>query len=147
KLVELVEEAKISHLAIEVDTMKIEIKKELTAIQANVPIHIPATAPTPSPSIPVEPVEKSTPLPEHDDKLIPIKSQMVGTFYTSSSPETSPYVAVGDTIKVGQVLCIIEAMKLFNEIESEIAGVVEKISIPNGTPVEYGQTLFLIRIG
>ena len=70
---------------------------------------------------------------------------MVGSFYTSSSPENPPFVRVGDVIKKGQVICIVEAMKLFNEIESEVDGVIEKICVENGAPVEFGQTLFLVR--
>ena len=70
---------------------------------------------------------------------------MVGTFYTSSNPETPAYVKVGDSVKEGQVVCIIEAMKIFNEIESEFSGIIEKVCVENSTPVEYGQELFLIR--
>lgn len=73
-----------------------------------------------------------------------VESPMVGTFYRSSSPEASAFVQVGDTVEVGDTLCIIEAMKLLNEIESDKAGVVKKILIENGQPVEYGETLFVI---
>lgn len=74
----------------------------------------------------------------------PVKAPIVGTFYASSSPEAAPYVKVGDTVKAGQVLCIIEAMKLMNEIEAEQGGVVREILVKNAEPVEYGQTLFVI---
>ena len=73
-----------------------------------------------------------------------IRSPIVGTFYRSSSPEKPPYAKVGDTIEVGQVVCIVEAMKLFNEIESEIAGKVVKVMVEDAQPVEYDQVLFLI---
>jgi acetyl-CoA carboxylase biotin carboxyl carrier protein len=73
-----------------------------------------------------------------------VKSPMVGTFYRASSPEAKPFVAVGDTVKEGQTLCVIEAMKLMNEIESDGAGVVKAILVENGQPVEYGQALFVI---
>ena len=73
------------------------------------------------------------------------KAPMVGTFYRASSPDVDPYVEVGQHISKGQTLCIIEAMKLMNEIESDVSGTIEKIVAENGTPVEYGQTLFLIR--
>ncbi len=73
-----------------------------------------------------------------------IKSPMVGTFYRAASPEAKPFVAVGDTVKEGQPLCVIEAMKLMNEIESDAAGVVKAILVENGQPVEYGQALFII---
>lgn len=74
----------------------------------------------------------------------PLKAPIVGTFYASSSPDAAAYVKVGDTVAAGQVLCIIEAMKLMNEIEAETGGVVREILVKNAEPVEYGQTLFLI---
>ena len=80
-----------------------------------------------------------------DEMLMTIKSPMVGTFYASSKPGSTPYVKVGDKVKVGQVICIVEAMKLFNEIESEFAGVVAKISVEDMSAVEYGQDLIVIR--
>jgi acetyl-CoA carboxylase biotin carboxyl carrier protein len=78
------------------------------------------------------------------DKLITIKSPMIGTFYRSSSPDKPPYVNVGDEIIQGKVLCIIEAMKLFNEIESEISGRIVKVLVDDASPVEYDQPLFLV---
>ena len=77
-------------------------------------------------------------------KLITIEAPMVGTFYRASAPEATPYVSEGDVIKEGQVLCIIEAMKLMNEIEAKIAGRIAKVLVENGQPVEYGQALFLV---
>lgn len=74
----------------------------------------------------------------------PVKAPIVGTFYSSSSPDAPPYVKVGDTVQAGQVLCIIEAMKLMNEIEAEQGGTVREILVKNAEPVEYGQTLFII---
>ncbi len=151
RLIEIVEEAKISHFNIEIENMKIEIKKEFGSSQM---VHAPMMIQSPAmslaapqaPSPPVA-VEKSDELPKKDDKLVAIKSQMVGTFYASPSPYAPHYVKVGDQVKAGQMICIIEAMKLFNEIECDVAGVVEKICVTNSTPVEYGQELFLIRIG
>lgn len=78
------------------------------------------------------------------DNLITIKSPMVGTFYRSSNPETPSFVNVGDEVKSGKVVCIIEAMKLFNEIESEINGKIVKVLVDNASPVEYDQPLFLV---
>jgi len=78
------------------------------------------------------------------DNLITIKSPMVGTFYRSSNPETPSFVNVGDEVKSGKVVCIIEAMKLFNEIESEISGKIVKVLVDNASPVEYDQPLFLV---
>ena len=85
------------------------------------------------------------PAQEPDDNLTKVQSPIVGTFYESSSPDAEPFVNVGDRVEVGQVLCIIEAMKLMNEIEAEVAGVIEKRFISNGQPVEYGEALFGIR--
>ncbi len=83
--------------------------------------------------------------PEVDTSLVAIKSPIVGTFYEAPSPDAPPFVQVGDTVQVGQVLCIIESMKLMNEIEAEIAGVIVSKLIANAQPVEYGEALFTIR--
>lgn len=144
RLIEIVEEAKISHFNIEIENMKIEIKKEFSQSVVHAPLVLPTASPVMAHPAPAP--EITPDLPKKDDKLVAVKSQMVGTFYSSSSPEAAPYVKVGDTVNVGQVICIVEAMKLFNEIESDIAGVVEKVCVANATPVEYGQELFLIRI-
>jgi acetyl-CoA carboxylase biotin carboxyl carrier protein len=79
-------------------------------------------------------------------KTIEIKSPMIGTFYRSSNPDTPPFVSVGDKISKGQTVCIIEAMKLFNEIESEISGTIVKAPVENSTPVEYDQVLFVVEL-
>lgn len=79
-----------------------------------------------------------------DANLVAIKSPIVGTFYRSSSPDKGPYVKVGDTVAAGEVVCIIEAMKLFNEIESEVSGKIVKVMVDDASPVEYDQVLFLV---
>ena len=79
--------------------------------------------------------------------FIEIKSPMVGTYYASSAPDSDPYVAVGDQVKIGDIICIVEAMKLMNEIESEYTGVIKKILVENANPVQYNQPLFLIDTG
>jgi acetyl-CoA carboxylase biotin carboxyl carrier protein len=103
--------------------------------------------PTP-PVLPVAPSDVTVPAPVVDTtaatKLITIEAPMVGTFYRASSPTTEPYVREGDVTKEGQILCIIEAMKLMNEIESKASGRIVKILVENGQPVEYGQPLFFI---
>ncbi|MBI4947051.1 MAG: acetyl-CoA carboxylase biotin carboxyl carrier protein [Bacteroidetes bacterium] len=97
------------------------------------------------------PVEKKAPAPKQetiaaadDSKYITIKSPMIGTFYRSSSPDKPSFVNVGDEVKKGQTICIIEAMKLFNEIESEFSGKIVKVLVEDSTPVEYDQPLFLV---
>ncbi|MCU1262158.1 MAG: biotin carboxyl carrier protein [Bryobacterales bacterium] len=90
--------------------------------------------------------EPASPKPEaSDDSLVLVKSPIVGTFYESSSPDSPPFVRVGEKVAPGKVLCIIESMKLMNEIEAEVAGIVESKLVPNGQPVEYGEALFAIR--
>jgi acetyl-CoA carboxylase biotin carboxyl carrier protein len=102
--------------------------------------HVPAGhAPTASPSVASEPAVES------DEGLHIVKSPIVGTYYESPSPGAPPFIKVGDTVTQGQVLCIVEAMKLMNEIESDVSGEIVKMHVKNGQPVEYGQALFAIR--
>lgn len=112
------------------------------------PHHIPAhLAPHPvAPALVEKPVEPASPAPEPKAEVnyLEVKSPMVGTFYRSPSPDKPPYVKVGDAIKPGQVVCMVEAMKLFNEIESELAGTIVKILVEDAAPVEYDQVLFLV---
>lgn len=93
---------------------------------------------------PQQTVEKTGKTEGETDNLVAIKSPIVGTFYRSSAPDAPPYVEVGDIVKPGQVVCIVEAMKLMNEIESDIAGKVVKMLIKNEDPVEYNQELFMV---
>ncbi len=81
-----------------------------------------------------------------EENLYEVKSPLVGTFYRAPRPDAPPFVKEGDHIKAGQVLCLIEAMKIFNEIKSEVSGIVRKIMVENGAPVQYGEVLFLIEI-
>ena len=99
------------------------------------------TAPAPAAAEPAKPAEDSS---ADDSKYITVKSPMIGTFYRSSGPDKDPFINIGDEIKPGKVLCIIEAMKLFNEIESEVTGKVVKVLVDDATPVEYDQPLFLV---
>lgn len=116
------------------------------------PVQQPYPATPPSPPAPAQPkpqpepeVEKPTEEKKEDSgKYIEIRSPIVGTFYRSSSPEKPPYIKVGDAVEVGQVVCIVEAMKLFNEIESEVGGKVVKVMVEDAQPVEYDQVLFLV---
>ena len=93
----------------------------------------------------IEPVQIKGELAlSNDEETVTIKAPLVGTYYTSSKPGTTPFISEGDTVREGQIICIIEAMKIFNEIESEISGKVVKILIQNGTPVEYDQDLIVV---
>ena len=141
KLIEIVKNEEISGLAIEEGGTKYEIKRELGgaikhAISAQTPIHAPVAQ--------AQHTEKKD---EHDDSHTAITSPMVGTFYATPSPDSPPFVKVGDHISSGKIVCIIEAMKLFNEIESEVTGTIVKILAESGEPVEYGQKLMLVKKG
>jgi acetyl-CoA carboxylase biotin carboxyl carrier protein len=98
-------------------------------------------APAAAPSAPVA----AAAAPVEDEKTLAVKSPIVGTFYASASPDAAPFVKVGDVVRPGQVLCIVESMKLMNEIESEVAGTIVARLVENGAPVEYGATLFTVR--
>lgn len=135
KLIDLVEGSGISELELTEGEEKVRISRATQATpQATQQV---AAAPAPL----AAPAAEAVPEPMQGHM---VESPMVGTFYRSSSPEASAFVQVGDTVEVGETLCIIEAMKLLNEIESDKAGVVKKILIENGQPVEYGETLFVI---
>jgi acetyl-CoA carboxylase biotin carboxyl carrier protein len=134
KVIKIAEEADISGLAVQQGDFRVEVKREKGGhiVVSQPAAHQPAAAP-------------SKPKDEEEEGITAITAPMVGTFYRSPSPDSAPYVEVGDKVEPGKTVCIIEAMKLFNEIESEIRGEVAKILVENGQPVEYGQKLFLIR--
>lgn len=103
-----------------------------------------ASSPQPAPSEPESTAQAAIVETKSVTHYLEIKSPMVGTFYRSASPDKPPYVKVGDAVKNGQVVCMVEAMKLFNEIETEIEGVIVKILVEDAAPVEYDQVLFLV---
>jgi len=140
KYVKLFEESNISELEIEQDSARIKISKKI-----DTPLHIQQShVQMPSPPATAPMSEVPQPKEEKNHKVKEIKSPIVGTFYRAPGPDADPYAKVGDTISVGTVLCIIEAMKLMNEIESDISGKIVKILVENGKPVEYNQPLMLI---
>ena len=145
KLVSLVETSDISSLSVEEDQLKVEIKRELNTIVTTPHIPTQPTIQVPTPTSTPPPETNKEPDEQKNTNLIEIKSPMVGTFYTSPNPESPPFVSNGSNVKQGEVICIIEAMKLFNEIESDFNGTIEKVCIENGEPVEFDQPLFLIR--
>ena len=149
-LIRFVAKSGVNEVAIEQNDFKITIKTNQapTYVTASVPAMQPAfehAAPAAA-STPASTAEAAVPVAPTADtsKYITIKSPMIGTFYRSSSPDKPLFVNVGDEIKEGQVLCIIEAMKLFNEIESEMSGRIVKVLVDNASPVEYDQPLFLV---
>jgi acetyl-CoA carboxylase biotin carboxyl carrier protein len=146
KLVSLVETSDISSLSVEEDNLKVEIKREGQTIisQPAATVQAPIQVAAPLPPVETAPAN-SEPAPTKDSGLTEVKSPMVGTFYASPNPESPAFVSVGSTISKGDIICIVEAMKLFNEIEAEVSGTIEEICVENGAPVEFGQTLFLVR--
>lgn len=144
KLIDLVEESGIAELELTEEGETVRISRNFTSsapAQQHFANYAPAqyAAAPQAPQAAVAAVE--VPVVEEGHA---VKSPMVGTFYRSSSPDSKPFVEVGDTVAVGDTLCIIEAMKLLNEIESDRAGVVKKILVDNGLAVEYGEPLFII---
>jgi len=138
-----------SELTLETPDYKIQIKRggaEAFQQAAAAPAPPPAAPSPPAEAAPPEPEAKAEEAPAEEDcpNCVVVKAPIVGTFYRRPAPDAEPFVKEGDRVEKGQVLCIIEAMKLFNEIESEVSGIVRKILVEDGAPVEYGQPLFLI---
>lgn len=146
-LIKFVSKSGVNEVSIEEKDFKITIKtnQEPTYVTATVPTVVPTPAvPTPVTAAPVTPTLAPTPVADQNTNLITIKSPMIGTYYQSAGPDKPPFVTAGDDIAPGKVLCIVEAMKLFNEIESEVSGKIVKILVKDAEPVEYDQPLFLV---
>jgi len=146
RLVKLVETSGISELEIKEGDSVITIKKG--GISYAAPVAQPMFA-APAPVVHTQSSSAETPVaatPTQSANLHEIKSPIVGSYYSAPSPDAEPFVKVGDMINTGKVMCIIEAMKLMNEIESDVSGKVVEIKAQNGKPVEYGQTLFVIEL-
>lgn len=147
-LIKFVSKSGVNEVSIEEKDFKITIKtnQEPTYVTATVPAAAPAPVALPTqpvaPAAPAAPAQ--APAAEQNSNLITIKSPMIGTYYQSSGPDKPPFVNVGDEISPGKVLCIVEAMKLFNEIESEVSGKIVKVLVKDAEPVEYDQPLFLV---
>ncbi|MGB0849822.1 MAG: acetyl-CoA carboxylase biotin carboxyl carrier protein [Bacteroidia bacterium] len=145
-LIKFISSSKVDEVSIEKKDFRIKIKRnapEVAAAPAALPpqqvVSIPAAAPAPAAAAP----EKAA-APAETTNTEEIKSPMIGTFYRKSSPDKPSFVEVGDVVEKGQVICIIEAMKLFNEIESEVSGKIVKVLVDDSQPVEYDQPLFLV---
>lgn len=153
ELITFVAKSGVSEVSIEQKDFKITVKavSGQTIVHASIPTPVAAApvapiAAAPAPQPAATPAAPAAPKVAADDtaNLVTIKSPMIGTFYRSSSPDKPPLVNVGDEIKAGKAVCIIEAMKLFNEIESEVSGKIVKVLVDNASPVEYDQPLFLV---
>ncbi len=149
ELIKIVNKSNIGELSIEDQGFKITIKQKEEAAQhfvsAPQQVYAPQPMTAPQPAMAQSQAGGSTaPKAAEASNLITIKSPMIGTFYRKSSPDKPSFIEVGDEVAPGKVVCIIEAMKLFNEIESEVSGRVVKILVDDATPVEYDQPLFLV---
>ncbi len=147
ELIQCVVESGVAELEVQRGEDRVKIRRGPTEQEVLIPAAAPAPvivqaapAVAPAPAAPPPPINASS-----EDELVPIKSPIVGTFYPAASPDTPLFVNVGDSIKPGMVLCIVESMKLMNEIEAEVSGTIVKCLVENGSPVEYGQAMFLIK--
>lgn len=153
-LIDFIAQSGLEEVSLETEEIKLKIRKSATPSVQQV------SAPAVQQPVSQPPVEQSQPAPapkqessgesgggtaaEDESKYVPVKSPMIGTFYRSPNPDTEPFVKVGDKIEAGQPVCIVEAMKLFNEIEAEVSGTIVKVCLENASPVEYDQVLFLV---
>lgn len=152
-LIKFVAKSGASEVKLEMGDVKITIKTgsgkaETTIIQqpaqVSVPVAVPAEQAAPAPAQPSQDTAPEAPKADDTSKYIEIKSPIIGTLYRKPSPDKPPFVKVGDTISAGDTVCIIEAMKLFNEVESEVSGKIVKVLVEDSSPVEFDQPLFLI---
>ena len=147
ELIKTINKSNIRELSIEEKDYKITIKQEQTTVEPQYIMTAPAAMPVAAPAMAAATPAAATPSPapaSASTNQITVKSPMIGTFYRSAGPDKAPFVNVGDEIKAGQVVCIIEAMKLFNEIESEVSGRIVKVLVDDASPVEYDQALFIV---
>jgi len=150
-LIDFISQSGLNEVNIETKELKLHVKREpdqkvLKAAAAPMmampaPVMAPAAAPVQAQTAAAPKAEKPA---ASSAKTVDIKSPMIGTFYRSANPDSPPFISVGDKVSKGQTVCIIEAMKLFNEIESEVSGTVVKVMIENSSPVEYDQLLFVV---
>ncbi|MGY8925698.1 MAG: acetyl-CoA carboxylase biotin carboxyl carrier protein [Flavobacteriales bacterium] len=149
-LIKFVAKSGVNEVEIEQKDFKIVIKSDDKRGREEKQIIVQASTPMAQVAAPVAPpvlapaVEIVAENEDEDSKFITVKSPMIGTFYRSSSPDKDPFVSVGETIKQGDTICVIEAMKLFNEIEAEVTGKIVKVLVDDSAPVQYDQPLFLV---
>jgi acetyl-CoA carboxylase biotin carboxyl carrier protein len=151
KLLDAIAEADIAELTLETGDYKLTVKRGAETVQIvsppqqlSQPQPVAPAAPPPAANTTDTPTAPQPEAPEPKGRLVEITAPIVGTFYAAPAPDAPDYVQVGDRVTAGQVLCIIEAMKLMNEIEADVAGVIKEILVKNEEPVEYGQVLFRI---
>ncbi len=144
KLIELLEESGIDELEIHEGEESVRISRHSKQMAVQQPVYAPAPAPVAAPAPAAAPAagESAPAAPKLNGAVV--RSPMVGTFYRASSPEAKPFVDVGQTVKKGDILCIVEAMKMMNHIEAETSGTIESVLVENGHPVEFDQPLFTI---
>lgn len=146
QLLEIVEKSSVNEIELEEKGQKIRITKSAPQQLFSAPSYQMPMPAAPASAVPT-PVAQAAPISAsaaESHKYHEVKSPIVGTFYRSPSPDAAPYIEIGSKVKQGGVLCIVEAMKLMNEIESDVTGTIVKINVENGKPVEYGQVLFLV---
>lgn len=152
-VIELMREHDLNEFAIEEPDFKLTLKRGGAApavVMAAPPLMAPAAAPAapaPAPAPAAAPAAPAAPAASADDSLTPIPSPLVGTFYRAGSPDADPFVSVGSRVNKDTVVCIIEAMKVMNEIKAETSGTIKKILVENATAVQFGQPMFLIEKG
>jgi acetyl-CoA carboxylase biotin carboxyl carrier protein len=149
ELVKIINKTNIAEISIEEEGLKITIKQKEEIVQQVIaapaaPTVVAAAPAVSAPAAPSAATPKAEAMAKEADSLVAIKSPMIGTFYRSPSPDKAPFIEIGSDVAPGKVVCIVEAMKLFNEIESEIRGKVVKILVEDASPVEYDQPLFLV---
>lgn len=143
ELIQIFNESGVAEMEVQRGENRLRLRRGPTAQELAVPVTAPAPAPAPAPASAPALSSAKPPAPEPNHTIV--KSPIVGTYYDASSPDAPPFVKIGDSVEPGQVLCIIESMKLMNEIEAEIAGTIVHKLAENGRPVEYGEALFAIR--
>lgn len=145
KLIEMLEESRISEIEIHEGEESVRISRVSSITPSQTLVQMPAAGSSVTAEQGFQPDTGITPEPAEEPEGNIVKSPMVGIFYESPSPGKLPFVELGKTVAKGEVLCIIEAMKIMNQIESEFSGIISKIMVENGEPVEYGQPLFIIK--
>jgi acetyl-CoA carboxylase biotin carboxyl carrier protein len=143
-LVEFLASTGLNEVNIETEEFKVSVKRDPDFTARVEPVSVNTATPETVAPVAVATATAAADASAETKNTVEIKSPMIGTFYRSANPETPPFINVGDPVSAGQTVCIVEAMKLFNEIESEVSGTVVKVLVENGTPVEYDQPLYLV---